>query len=260
MLNYIKSELYRAARSKEIHGTAIGLLAMILFMNLILGLMKNVEHFRYGTTSFSYSMLVSMPMLYCYVAADVAAMLYESHRRNGTMGNSIAFGISRLQLLAAKCMVCLVVSLVLLALALPVYITSATLLLDPAGPTTVLDMLLEIPSMSLIGIAALILAVILLDFFENSFFSVLTWLTVMLFLPKLLLFAGMLLPFGGDTLMHIAMWMPVNFIPAAANVNMSQCVTIWDTGAGIGKCLISGAAGILVFSVAGVLLLRKRDI
>ena len=259
MLNYIKSELYRALHSKEIHGTAIGLLAIILSMNLVLFLMKDVEHFRYGSASFSYSMLVSVPMIYCYVAADVAVMLYESDRRNGTMGNSIAHGISRMQLFAGKCIVCFTVSLILLAAALPVYIGSASLL-HAQGPTTAQDMLLEIPAMSLIATGSLILAVVLLDLFQNSFFSVLTWLTVMLLLPKLLLFAGMLLPFGGDALMDAAMWMPANFIPAGTRVNMSECVTIWDTGAGMARCLLSGAAGILVFGLAGVLLLRKRDI
>lgn len=259
MLNYIKSELYRALHSKEIHGTAIGLLGIILSMNLVLFLMKDVEHFRYGSASFSYSMLVSVPMVYCYVAADVAVMLYESDRRNGTMGNSIAHGISRMQLLAGKCIVCFTVSLILLAAALPVYIGSASLL-HAQGPTTAQDMLLEIPAMSLIAIGSLILAVVVLDLFQNSFFSVLTWLTVMLLLPKLLLFAGMLLPFGGDALMDAAMWMPANFIPAGTNVNMSECATIWDTGAGMARCLISGTAGILVFSAAGVLLLRKKDI
>ena len=259
MLNYIKSELYRALHSKEIHGTAIGLLAIILSMNLVLFLLKGVEHFRYGSASFSYSMLVSVPMMYCYVAADVAVMLYESDRRNGTMGNSIAHGISRMQLFAGKCIVCFTVSLILLAAALPVYIGSASLL-HAQGPTTAQDMLLEIPAMSLIATGSLILAVVLLDLFQNSFFSVLTWLTVMLLLPKLLLFAGMLLPFGGDALMDAAMWMPANFIPAGTRVNMSECVTIWDTGAGMARCLLSGAAGILVFSLAGVLLLRKRDI
>ena len=259
MLNYIKSELYRALHSKEIHGTAIGLLAIILSMNLVLFLMKDVEHFRYGSASFSYSMLVSVPMMYCYVAADVAVMLYESDRRNGTMGNSIAHGISRMQLFAGKCIVCFTVSLILLAAALPVYMGSASLL-HAQGPTTAQDMLLEIPAMSLIATASLILAVVVLDLFQNSFFSVLTWLTVMLLLPKLLLFAGMLLPFGGDALMDAAMWMPANFIPAGTRVNMSECVTIWDTGAGMARCLLSGAAGILVFGLAGVLLLRKRDI
>lgn len=259
MLNYIKSELYRALHSKEIHGTAIGLLGIILSMNLVLFLMKDVEHFRYGSASFSYSMLVSVPMMYCYVAADVAVMLYESDRRNGTMGNSISHGISRIQLFAGKCIVCFTVSLILLAAALPVYMGSASLL-HAQGPTTAQDMLLEIPAMSLIATGSLILAVVVLDLFQNSFFSVLTWLTVMLLLPKLLLFAGMLLPFGGDALMDAAMWMPANFIPAGTRVNMSECVTIWDTGAGMARCLLSGAAGILVFGLAGVLLLRKRDI
>ena len=260
MLNYIKSELYRAAHSKELRGAFIGLLAIILFLNLTLFLMKDVEHFRYGSSSFSYSMLVSVPMMYCYVAADVAAMLYESDRRNGTMGNSIAYGISRMQLLVGKCVVCFVASLVMLAVALPLYIGCAELLLHATGPTTIQDMLLEVPAMSLIATGSLILAVVLLDFFENSFFSVLAWLTVMLFLPKILLFAGIVLPFGGDVLMDVAMWMPTNFIPAGTNVNMTECATIWDTGAGMARCLISGTAGILVFSAAGVLLLRKKDI
>lgn len=260
MLNYIKSELYRAAHSKEIHGTAICFLAIILFMNLVLGLMKNVEHFRYGITSFSYSTIVSMPMIYCYVASDVAVMLYESDKRNGTMGNSIAYGISRLQLFAGKCIVCFVVSLVLLALLLPVYIGSAALLLKPAGPTTVQDMLLEIPAMSFIATASLILAVVLLNLFENSFFSILTWLTIMLFLPKLLLVISMFLPFGADALSHIAMWMPANFLSIESQVNMSECITLWDTAQGMAKCLISGAVGILVFGGLGVVLLRKRDI
>ncbi len=260
MLNYIKSELYRAAHSKELRGAFIGLLAIILFLNLTLFLMKDVEHFRYGSSSFSYSMLVSVPMMYCYVAADVAAMLYESDRRNGTMGNSIAYGISRMQLLVGKCVVCFVASLVMLAVALPLYIGCAELLLHATGPTTIQDMLMEVPAMSLIATGSLILAVVLLDFFENSFFSVLAWLTVMLFLPKILLFAGIILPFGGDVLMDVAMWMPTNFIPAGTNVNMTECATIWDTGAGMARCLLSGTAGILVFSAAGVLLLRKKDI
>lgn len=260
MLKYIKSELYRALHCKEIHGTAIGLLAIVLFMNLVLGLMKNVEHFRYGTTSFSYSMLVSVPMMYCYVAADTAAMLYESDRRNGTMGNSIAAGFSRMQLFVGKCIVCFAVSLILLAFLLPVYIGSAALLLHDAGPATVGDMLMEVPAMSLIATSSLILAVALLSFFENSFFSVAAWLAVMVIVPKLLLFAGMILPLGGEALMNAAMWMPVNFLTEGGRVNMSECVTIWDSAEGMARCLLSGAAGILVFGGLGVVLLRKRDI
>ena len=48
MLNYIKSEFYRAAHSAEIRGTALGLGGIVLLMNLVLYLMKDLEHFRYG--------------------------------------------------------------------------------------------------------------------------------------------------------------------------------------------------------------------
>lgn len=260
MLNYLKSEFYRTVRSDEIHGTLIGLLFLVLLMNVTLGLMKNVEHFRYGITSFSYSMIVSVPMLYCYVAFAVAIMLYESDRRRGTLGNSIACGFSRIQLLAGKCIVCLVTSLVLLAIVLPVYIGSAVLLLNPAGPTMVQDMLWEIPAMSLITIASQILAVILLELFEKGSYSILVWLTVMLFLPKIFLMAGMILPFESGPIMDIAMWMPVNFLPAGTRVTMSECVTLWSSAEGMARCLVSGAAGILIFSSAGVFLLRKKDL
>ena len=259
MLNYIKSEFYRAAHSAEIRGTALGLGGIVLLMNLVLYLMKDLEHFRYGITSFSYSMLVSMPMLYCYVAADVAVMLYEADRKNGTLGNSVSYGLSRIQIFASKCMVSLGVSLFLLLLILPVYIGSA-LLLPVSGPTTVGELLLEIPAMSLIATGALILAVVLLDFFENSFFSVLTWFAVLVFLPKALLLAGMALASRTELLLDIALWMPVNFLSVQSPVNMSECPPLWSTGAGMAKCLLSGAAGIFVFGAVGVLMLRKKEI
>ena len=259
MLNYIKSELYRAKHSAEIHGTAIGLLGLILFMNLVLYAMSGLPHFHYGITSFSYSMLVSFPMLYCYVAGDVAVMLYESDKRNGTLGNSIAYGISRTQIFAGKCIVSFLTALCLLALALPVYLLSS-MLLEKAGPTTVQDMLTEVPAVSLVAIAALILAVLLLNIFNNSFLSILVWLAILVFLPKALLLVGMGLAPRTEFVLNIAMWMPVNFFNAGMQVNMSECTTVWDTAEGMARCLLSGAAGILVFGTAGVLLLKKKEI
>ena len=260
MLNYMKSELYRARHSAEIRGTAMGLLGLILFMNLILYIMSGLPHFHYGITSFSYSMLVSMPMLYCYVAGDVAVMLYESDKRNGTLGNSIAYGISRTRIFFGKCIAAFLTALFLLLLALPAYIISAMLLLEEAGPTVVWDMLAEVPAVSLIAIAALILAVILLELFDNSFFSILAWLAILVILPKILLLAGMGMASGAEFLLDIAMWMPANFFSAEMQVNMSECITVWDTAEGMAKCLLSGAAGILAFGTAGVLLLKKKEI
>lgn len=260
MLNYVKSELYRASRSREIRETAIVFMGLVLLLNIVLYLCKGLEHFRYGITSFSYSNVVAMPMIYCYAASDVAVMLYEADRRNRTEQNSIAYGMSRLGLLAGKCIVSLTVSFVILALTLPVYICSAELLLDSVGPTTAADLLLEIPAMSLIATASLILANVLLEFFDKSIVSILVWLSILVFLPKILLLSGMALAGRSTFLLDIALWLPANFLTMESQVNMSECTTIWDTAQGMAKCLIAGGAEILVFGAVGVVLLRKREL
>lgn len=259
MLNYIKSELYRASRSPEIRETGIVFIGLVLLLNIVLYLFKGLEHFRYGITSFSYSNVVAMPMIYCYVASDVAMMLYEADRRGRTEQNSVAFGMSRLELLAGKCIVSLVVSFVILVLILPVYICSAELLLDSAGPTTVADLLMEIPAMSLIATASLILANVLLEVFDKSIVSILVWLSILVFLPKILLLAGMALAGKSTFLLDIALWLPANFLTMESHVNMSECTAIWDTAQGMAKCLIAGGVEILVFGAVGVVLLRKRE-
>lgn len=260
MLNYIKSELYRARHSAEIRETAVVLVGIILLMNLVLHFMSRLPDFRYGTTSFSYSMLAAMPMLYCYVASDVAVMLYEADKRNGTLGNSIAFGLPRIKIFIGNCIVSFLTALALLLLTLPVYILSAMLLLEEAQPTTVSVLLEEVPAVSLIAIASLILAVLLLEVFDNIFFSILAWLAVLVALPKLFLLAGLWLTTKTEVLLGIAMWMPQNFFSVGMQVNTSQCITVWDTPEGLARCLLSGGAGILIFGAAGVLLLRRKEI
>ena len=260
MLNYIKSELYRASRSPEIRGAAAVLMGLVLLFNTVLYLFKGMEHFPYGITSFSYSNVVAMPMIYCYVASGVAVTLYEADRRNRTEQNSVAFGMSRLTLFTGKCIVSLAVSFVLLVLILPVYICSAELLLDSAGPTTAADLLMEIPAMCLIATASLILANVLLEVFDKSSFSILAWMSILVFLPKILLLAGMALADKSTLLLNLALWLPANFLTMESHVNMSQCTAIWDTAQGMGKCLLSGGVEILVFGAVGAVLLRKREL
>lgn len=260
MLNYIKSELYRAFHSSEIRETAIVITGLTFLMNLILYLFSGMEHFRYGITSFSYSMLVASPMIYCYVAGDVTVMLYEADRRNGTMGNSIACGISRTEIFAGKCIVSLITSLGILMIAMPVYIASATLLLPKAGPVEVKDLLMEIPAVSLVAVAAVILAVVLLEIFHKVLISILVWLGLLVFIPKALLLTGMYLSDQSDILLNIARWLPANFFSVEMQVNMSKCITVWSVPEGMAKCLISGGLGMLVFGAVGVLLLRRKDI
>ena len=83
MLNHIKSELYRTVCNKSFYLITGVMAGLVLLMNGILWVCRvNFgERFHYGTTSYSFSILVSSPMFYCFAAALVAQILYESDKR-----------------------------------------------------------------------------------------------------------------------------------------------------------------------------------
>lgn len=257
MLNYIKSECYRALHTRSLYlllGIFAGLTALF---NLVLYLFTAyTPNFRYGTTSFSYSNLVSQPMLYCIAACIVVSVLYEGDSRNGTRKNSIAYGISRTSMFLGKCVVSLIVSLIILIPIMAVYLGSAVVFLEETGPVTVQDMLMEIPGVSLIALSALILAILLLELFDKTILGLIVWYAILFAIPKLIFILSMKLSF----LTPLALWLPVNFFSAEMTVNLTTCSTIWQTAAGMAKCLLAGTAGILLFGASGVLLLRKKDL
>ncbi|MBD5545528.1 MAG: ABC transporter permease [Lachnospiraceae bacterium] len=257
MLNYIKSECYRVVNNMWVYATAGVLSILVLLLNLILYLfLNNTIDFPYGTTSYSFSNIVAQPMVYCYMAFIIAAILYEGEKRYGSKKNSIAYGISRTKIFAGKCIVSLFTSLAILFVVMAVYIVSAIVLLERKGPVEVSDMLMEVPAVSLIAVSALILGIVVLEYFDKSIAGMILWFFIFTAIPKSLFYIGIKV----DSLMKIALWLPENFFTAEMTVNMSQCAAIWDTPAGMAKCLISGVAGIVIFSMAGVAILRKKEI
>lgn len=257
MLNYIKSELYRTAHNKSVYVMILITAGLTLLLNVLLWLVNATTDsgaFAYGITSYSYSFIVSGPTLYFYMAFLVASVLYEADRKNGVQKNSIACGITRLQMFAGKCAVCLFTCTVGLAVILGVYIGSASLLLIHSGPVEAADVLMEIPAVYLMAAAAGILAVVLAEVFEKTVVSAVIWFAIMFGIPELLFYLG----FKFNSLWDVAMWMPTNIFKGIG-VSMTQCVTAWDTPDGMLRCLISGAAGIVVFSLVGAALLRRKE-
>ena len=130
------------------------------------------------------------------------------------------------------------------------------LMLEHTGPVKLQTVLMEVPAILLIAIAALILGILVVNYFDSMIFSTIAWYVIMVGIPIVLLYLGMKI----DFIMDIAKWMPSNFFKTEMQVNMSSCITIWDSAEGMMKCLISGLSGIVIFSIAGVLLLRKKEI
>lgn len=256
MLNYIKSELYRITHSSTLYFVTLGFAAAPLLVNLMLfGFGLSSPDFPYSTTSFSYSNIVANPMFFCVAALFLVFALYEGDKGNGNLKNVIASGISREKIFAGQFIICLISSVIILIITVAVYISSASLLLQNTGVVTVTDLLYEIFAISPVAVAALILGIVMVQLFDKTFWGVVCWFCILFFIPQMLFYIGIEI----EPLREIAMWMPRNFF-SGMEVNQSVCNPIWNKSIGFATCMISGFTGIIVFSIFGILALRKKEI
>lgn len=256
MLNYMKSEIYRAVHSPAVYITALVFAAMPLCLNLVLYAFGAADPgFPYATTSFSFSNVAANPMIFAYGALVVVYVLYEGSRKNGSMKNAVAYGIARHKIFAVQCIVSFLVSLVLLCLTEAVYVGSAYLLLEEQGAVNAADMAGSAVAAFPVAAAALVLGVVSVQAAERGFAGLVIWLCVMSFIPQGFLYLGLQV----DALWGAAMWMPHNFF-STMTVNQSVCEAVWDTGAGLARCWIAGAAGIVIFSAIGLYVMRKKEL
>lgn len=259
MMNYVKSELYRVTHGRGVYGFTAVLALLAFLFNALLGLMGIVDgdSFRYDTTSFSYSNLVSTPMLFGVMGGVIVMILYEGNRRNGNLKNTIAFGISRTGVFAGECLVAVLTSIASCVVVLTVYITSAVFFLEQRGPVGLGDLVTAVPAVFLTAVALEISMIVFLEAFDRASTGVLTGFLIWIVAPKVLSLLGLRF----EVVRRIAMWMPENFMgPSGMLVNMSECQTAWGTAEGMVKCLLVGLIGVAVFSLAGAIVLRKKEI
>lgn len=259
MLNFIKSEYYRL-----IHTTGIriffGVLSGLTIL-LILGI--SAVKTQYHTTSFSYSILVSSPMFFTLMGMLTASLLYEDSKRNGIIKNSIANGIPRRKIFLGQCIISVTAATVIMTLVLALWIFTTELLLDKTGPVHMTDLLMEIPAIYLIAVSSIVLTITLSLSFQNGAFIFFTWLFVFFIFPTILFKFGIAVSahFKTDLIYNISMWMPSNFFQInTANVNMSSCITAWDTTGGMLRCVIAGISGIVIFMIIGFRHISKADL
>lgn len=256
MFNYVKSEFYRITHWTVLYAAAFAFAAAPALMNLMLfGFHCLTPDFPWSTTSFSYSNIVANPMFFCMAALFVVFTLYEGNKKNGNLKNVVASGISREKILIGQFIVCLTVSVIFLAITVCSLIFSANLLLRNEGPVQMTDLFKEIMAAAPIAVAALILGIVVAFLFEKTFAGIVFWLCVFFFVPQVLFYIGLEI----EPVRKAAMWLPRNFF-AGMQVNQSVCDPIWNTSAGLARCLISGFAGMVVFSVFGFLRLRKKEL
>ena len=85
----------------------------------------------------------------------------------------------------------------------------------------------------------------------------LVWLAIVAIVPSALHAVGMVVePVGA-----LASWLPYNFFSNEVAINQSGLAEfLWDTPAGLAKCLIAGFAGVAVFGIAGLWRASKTEL
>lgn len=258
MRNYIKSEWYRVTHTSTIYVFTGILAGWTLLMNLVLWVFDKTDSaFPYGTVAFSLSNLAwMMPMLF-YVGMILVYLVFADDKKNGSLKNSIAFGISRIEIFLGKCVVSTLVSLISLAIILAVYLGSAVLLLEPGvEPNAVWITLQGVVCVIPMAIASEVLGLAFCSFCQKEVVAGIDWYVVMVAIPQSCYILGLKF----EPLAKIAAWMPHNYLSREVLVNMSGWNCLWQTPEGVAKCLISGFIGLIVFLAFGLLVSKKQEV
>lgn len=253
MMNYIKSEFYRITHTRGFYGYTALLITLSVLANLAICLVGET----YATTSFSFSNLVANPMTFGFMGALTAGLLYEGSRKNGNLKNTVAFGVTRRKIFLGQCLVSLLAAGTAMIFTLAAWISSAILLLKNRGPVKLSHLLWEVPAVILIAAACMVSQILFMEFFDKTYVSIVLWLAIWFLIPKVLFY----LSFSIDFLIPIALWFPENlFSTYLSHINTQECITAWDTSQGMIRCLIMGGAGTLLFTLSGLVLLKKKDL
>lgn len=279
MFNYMRSELYRIFHRPGIYVTAALLCFAAIGINCLLAFFP-WEQYGEGIrgnialTGVSYSSLLSTASLFIFMGAIIPGVLYTSARRYGDLKNTLAFGMSRVQIYAAKCLVGVLLATLLLALTYGVWILCAELLLAPGGPCSVTDVLFQVFALYLIACANVLTIVLFFELFNREVYTIIAWLAVWCIVPSMLSMLGL----HFDQIATLANWTPYVFLQTSATPSTVASSTlaaagghitltinqslgfIWTSAEGLQKYLASGACGTSLFSLAGWLTLRRRDL
>lgn len=249
MLNYIRSELYRATHTRPCYVMTSVLVLGILAFNLVLHFWGSGADY-YGHTSFSYVFSISEPWLYMVCGAVVAALLYEGRSKNGNLKNSLASGLSRSQLFVGQCLTALLIATIMMVIVVAVWAASAELLLTHTDFWTLDDFLCSVAAAYPLAVASLVSIIPFFLLFRRDLTAIVGWLMIWNIAPTL--FAALGLKFAWAS--RLASWMPKNFL------SFDSVVRWWEEPMILEKALVSAFIGILVFGLLGVVSWRKRDL
>lgn len=258
MATYVKSEFYRFFHGKSFSVTTMVFVLLAIGCNLLLRVGSTVFADTTAVTVTTYSslgFLASSPKFFLYAAFIVTALLYGGNRKNGNLKNSLAFGISRLQIFAGRCLVASVLVTITMIVTLAAYLASCFAFLVPDGPVTYLMVVKEVAVLYPSLISVVILSIAVVDLFSNDMAGYLFWFLVFAIIPGGLALACAAV--NSTALVTFASLFTSNLFNTV--VTPTHLVTPWDSVQGLAFCLASGVAFSIIYGIVGAYFYRKRE-
>ncbi len=258
MLSYVKSEFYRILHNKSTYLFIIICSALLVSSNILLAAVKYSEPtFGYANTFFSIVNFMSSFAMVFILSIAVATIIFGNEYGNHTMKNSVSYGISRSTIYFGKLFVEIVYAIVAFAIITAFHVASAYLLLENSHMHE-LSVLIRMFLASL-PLLLYVLAVV------NCFAFIMEGTAGAIGFDALILFAipiiSSMMGMKFELFHKLAEILPWNLIN---NISMKEepfdIVLQWEGNAGYYNYWIAGMVQLILITVIGYLIYRKREI
>jgi ABC-type transport system involved in multi-copper enzyme maturation permease subunit len=215
------------------------------------------SEFPYANTRFSLSLFFSDFPIIFLLCITVASMVFGNEHSNHTMKNSISYGIPRGYIYFSKLIVEMVYALIAFVIIAGLHITSAFLLLENSG-TNDLVLLLHTCIVSLpLLFYALAVTNCFIFIIEGTGGAIMATIGLLLVFPQISNYLGMKFIFF-QKLSKILPWNLINNIGFDEKAN--QLMLPWEGTAGYYNYWIFGLIQMLLFTLIGFMIFRKKEI
>ncbi len=256
MLNYLKSEFYRVFIHKSIYVLIGGCLLIVLLFNGVLwGMAHFTEGFPWANTKYAFSMLEADMHVPLYLSAILGNMIVADEWKLRTINNSVAFGISRVQIYLSKVIVGMAAAFICLAVTEAGLIGSGYLLLEHSGAEYTLSLLKGTAACIPAWIAGMTAVISLYYVTGSRSVSIWSWLLIMVVVPAVVGLLGYRFAFCA----RLASWLLYPMVSAVSEAG-EWLVYTWSTTAGFLKCQEAGIIGTSLFLILGIWAIRRREL
>lgn len=253
MINYMKSELYRSVKNRNLKIMTVVFLGLLTAMVMVLYYFRMTDTtFRYSNTKFALSNIYTSMTLILILTMVISAIIDDSEYKNHTMKHSVAFGISRNTIYLGRFLVQAIVCVVVYVI-ITVFLTGISFLFLTHSNADEIGILIRIS----LGCLSCLLAGLTISYFfimnsENQMVGA-TWGTVVIMgVPVICNLVGKKVAI----VEKIASIMPYNLISYSGKVTSSNGS---DIGAAVSTNVI-GVIWVAAFLLIGLMLFQKKEI